>query len=102
MLNQQGVSPDSIVAICFKRGIPQILAILGIPKAGGAFLSIHPGAKREFWRGALEADTVEEEIVCLGGLLVAEQSGPIVHRRFFCEDFRVLYEVVPLGGVQLL
>jgi hypothetical protein len=68
----------------------------------GAKQGPDPGAKREFWRGALEADTVEGEIVCLGDLLVAERSGPIVHRRFFCEDFRVLHEVVPLGGVQLL
>ena len=68
----------------------------------GAKQGPDPGAKREFWRGALEADTVEGEIICLGNLLVAERSGPIVHRRFFYEDFRVLYEVVPLGGVQLL
>ena len=42
MLSQQGVGPDSVVAICFERGISQILAILGILKAGGAFLPIDP------------------------------------------------------------
>lgn len=42
MLSQQGVGPDSVVAICFERGIPQILAILGILKAGGAFLPLDP------------------------------------------------------------
>ena len=68
----------------------------------GAKRGPDPGAKREFWRGVLETDTVEGEIVCLGDLLVAERSGPIVHRGFFCEDFRVLYKVIPLGGVQLL
>jgi hypothetical protein len=68
----------------------------------GAKRGPDPGAKREFWRGVLETDTVEGEIVCLGNLLVTERSGPIVHRGFFCEDFRVLYKVIPLGGVQLL
>lgn len=42
LLNQQGVGPDSIVAICFERGIPQILAILSVLKAGGAFLPLDP------------------------------------------------------------
>jgi len=42
LLSQQGVGPDSIVAICFERGIPQILAILAILKAGGAFLPLDP------------------------------------------------------------
>ena len=42
LLSQQGVGPDSVVAICFERGIPQILAILSILKAGGAFLPLDP------------------------------------------------------------
>ena len=42
LLSQQGVGPDSIVAVCFERGIPQILAILAILKAGGAFLPLDP------------------------------------------------------------
>ena len=42
LLSRQGVGPDSIVAVCFERGIPQILAILAILKAGGAFLPLDP------------------------------------------------------------
>ena len=42
LLSQQGVGPDSVVAICFERGMPQILAILSILKAGGAFLPLDP------------------------------------------------------------
>jgi hypothetical protein len=42
LLSQQGVGPDSIVAVCFERGIPQVLAILAILKAGGAFLPLDP------------------------------------------------------------
>ena len=39
LMSQQGVGPDSIVAICFERGI---LAILAILEAGGAFLPLDP------------------------------------------------------------
>lgn len=42
LLSQQGVGPDSIVAVCFERGISQVLAILAILKAGGAFLPLDP------------------------------------------------------------
>ena len=37
-----GVGPESIVAICFDRGIHQILAILAVLKAGGAFVPLDP------------------------------------------------------------
>ena len=62
----------------------------------------NPGAEREFWRGALETDAVEGKIVRLRDLFVPKRSRPIVHRRFFCKDFRVLDKVVPLDRVQLL
>ena len=42
LLSQQGVGPDSIVAVCFERGISQVLAILAILKAGGAFMPLDP------------------------------------------------------------
>ena len=42
LLSQQGVGPDSVVAVRFERGIPQILAILAILGAGGAFPPLDP------------------------------------------------------------
>ena len=42
LLSQQGVGPDNIVAVCFERGILQVLAILATLKAGGAFLPLDP------------------------------------------------------------
>ncbi|KAF9641943.1 hypothetical protein BDM02DRAFT_3133450, partial [Thelephora ganbajun] len=42
MLSQQGICPDSVVAICFERGIPQTLAILPILKGGGTIPPLDP------------------------------------------------------------
>ena len=58
-----------------------------------------PGAKGELRRGALEVDAVEGKIVCLEDLFIPQRGGPIIHRGFFCKDFRVLDEIVPLDGV---
>lgn len=41
-LIQQGVGSESVVAVCFDRGIQQILGILAVLKAGGAFLPLDP------------------------------------------------------------
>ncbi len=42
VLNQQGVQPDTIVAIILNRSINMLIGILGILKAGGAYLPIDP------------------------------------------------------------
>ncbi|EGN96334.1 hypothetical protein SERLA73DRAFT_9930, partial [Serpula lacrymans var. lacrymans S7.3] len=41
-LIQQGVNNGDIVALCFDRGIHQILAILAVLKAGGTFVPLDP------------------------------------------------------------
>jgi Non-ribosomal peptide synthetase modules and related proteins len=41
-LLQQSVGSESVVALCFDRGIQQILAILAVLKAGGTFLLLDP------------------------------------------------------------
>lgn len=60
-----------------------------------------PSTKRGFWGGTPESETVEGEVICLGDLLVAKQSGSIVHHRFSCKDFWVVDEIVPLNVVHL-
>jgi non-ribosomal peptide synthetase component F len=41
-LQQNGVVPESIVAICLERSLEAIISILGILKAGGAYLPLDP------------------------------------------------------------
>lgn len=39
-LQQQGIKPDGLVAICMERSVDMIIAVMGILKAGGAYLPI--------------------------------------------------------------
>ncbi|MBG1270226.1 non-ribosomal peptide synthetase [Nostoc sp. WHI] len=41
-LQQLGVKPETVVAICLERSLEAIIAILGILKAGGAYLPLDP------------------------------------------------------------
>ena len=46
-LCEQGVGPESIVAICCERSLEMIVGLLGILKAGGAYLPIDPSTPAE-------------------------------------------------------
>ena len=41
-LQDRGVGPDQLVAICAERSLDMIVAVLGVLKAGGAYLPIDP------------------------------------------------------------
>ena len=80
-LRQQGVQPDTIVALCMERSIEMVVGILGVLKAGGAYLPIDPDSpaeRRHFLLNDAQADLVltqdklrlsfaglTDEIVCL-------------------------------------
>ncbi|MEU7091592.1 non-ribosomal peptide synthetase [Kitasatospora aureofaciens] len=46
-LAARGVGPDTVVAICVERGLPMVVALLGVLKAGGAYLPLDPGHPAE-------------------------------------------------------
>jgi amino acid adenylation domain-containing protein len=60
-LRQQGVQPETIVALCMERSIEMVVGILGVLKAGGAYLPIDPDSpseRRHFLLDDAQADLV--------------------------------------------
>src|SRR4051812_44983807 len=46
-LQQRGVVPDTLVAICIDRSVEMVIGLLGILQAGGAYLPLDPSFPRE-------------------------------------------------------
>ncbi|GFP57554.1 nonribosomal peptide synthetase lcsA [Trichoderma asperellum] len=61
VLREKGVGPDAFVAICLEKSIWAIVAMLGILKAGGAFVPLdpnHPAARRQALVNAVGAQVL--------------------------------------------
>ncbi|HKG23470.1 MAG TPA: amino acid adenylation domain-containing protein [Blastocatellia bacterium] len=54
-LRTLGVGPEAVVAICLDRSLEMAIAILGVLKAGGAYLPLDPAYPKEHLSGILES-----------------------------------------------
>jgi amino acid adenylation domain-containing protein/non-ribosomal peptide synthase protein (TIGR01720 family) len=61
-LREQGVGPDAVVGLCAERSFEQVLGILAILKAGGAWLPLDPELPDERLAGML-ADSAAHAVV---------------------------------------
>ena len=57
-LRRRGVGPDALVGVCMERSIEMVIALLGIMKAGGAYLPLDPDYPKDRLRIILEDSRV--------------------------------------------
>lgn len=78
-LRSLGVGPDRLVGVCLERSVEMVVALLGILKAGGAFLPLDPEYPQERLAfmltdsGAelvLTQSTVAEKVPAYGGIVL--------------------------------
>ena len=93
-LAKQGIGPDQLVAICLERSLDMLVALLGVLKAGAAYVPLDPGYPKDriefileeadikmllsHERVATDLGAVKTRVVCLDTewQLVADQSRP--------------------------
>jgi amino acid adenylation domain-containing protein len=66
-LRALGAAPDSRVAVCLNRSAEMVVALLGVLKAGAAYLPIDPSLPRERVRFLIE-DSGTDIVICERGL----------------------------------
>ncbi|MEW5928183.1 MAG: non-ribosomal peptide synthase/polyketide synthase, partial [Gemmatimonadota bacterium] len=75
-LRARGVGPETRVAVCLERSAELVVALLGVLRAGGAYVPIDPGYPRERLAWLL-ADSGARVVLTRGGLAGAlPEDGP--------------------------
>ncbi|MFF8393073.1 amino acid adenylation domain-containing protein [Streptomyces sp. NPDC016172] len=78
LLAERGVSPGDVVGLCLPRGLEYPVAVLGVLKAGAAFVPLDPGHPRER-TAVLLGDAAPRAVVTLDRLVAGlPADGPAV------------------------
>ncbi|WP_444997366.1 non-ribosomal peptide synthase/polyketide synthase [Aliikangiella sp. IMCC44359] len=106
-LVEQGVKPDSVVGLCIERCPDMIVAILGIIKAGGAYLPMDPNYPQQRLGYMLEnsaAEFVITQTELLPKLSINHQNVLCIDQQDLLKSYSVINlerEVVALNGNHL-
>ncbi|HZJ71659.1 MAG TPA: condensation domain-containing protein, partial [Planctomycetota bacterium] len=76
-LRDLGVGPDVPVAVCLARGIDLVVALVGVIKAGGAYMPLDPEHPAERLRFAIE-DAGAAAVVAAAGVDLGGARVPVV------------------------
>ncbi|GAA3624811.1 hypothetical protein GCM10022419_132980 [Nonomuraea rosea] len=94
LLAARGVGVESVVGVCLERGVEWVVAVLGVLKAGGAFLPVDP---------VYPAERIEFSLVDAGAAAVVTTSAltdrvPDGAARVVVDDPGVVAELTALPG----
>ncbi|MEV0126825.1 amino acid adenylation domain-containing protein, partial [Streptomyces sp. NPDC050703] len=94
-LRERGVGAESVVAVCLERGVDLVVGLLGVLKAGGAYLPVDP----EYPVGRISGVLGDAGAVCVvtSGGFVGRLPRDVV--RVVVDDPAVVAEVAGYSGV---
>jgi amino acid adenylation domain-containing protein len=94
LLRRHGVGPDALVAVCLERTLAMPLAVMGVLRAGGAYLPLEPALPRER-KSFLLADARPQVILTETRFLA---DLPVAHGPVLCLDGPWEQELQDAGG----
>ena len=77
-LRQQGIGPERLVGICLRRSVDLVIALLGVLKAGGAYLPLDPALPQERLRFMLQDAGVAAIVAEEATWPLVESCAPVV------------------------
>lgn len=75
-LQECGVGPEVLVAVCLERSVEMVVALLAILKAGGAYIPLDPAYPRERLTFMVEDSQAQAVITCQKLVERLPQTGP--------------------------
>ncbi|MEM8906265.1 MAG: amino acid adenylation domain-containing protein, partial [Bacteroidota bacterium] len=100
-LQQQGVGAEDLVAVCMERSLHWLIGVLGIAKAGAAYVPIdpnYPAARIDF----LVADTQTQWLLCDANNAHSLDQHPLLQHIVLDDNWSGFHQAVPADwSVQL-